>query len=345
MEVGPGDYVLMPGYTCMVIPSAVVFAGGKPIYADVEEESYNVTLKTLKKALSRHAGPRPRAIIIQHTYGIPVEAMPIIEWAEAEGMAVIEDCAHVLGTCYNGTPCGRLGDAAFFSSQWTKPVTTGIGGWAVANNPTVATRLEQIHASFRAPPLPDVFLLALQFFIHRILFTPQLYWALMGLYRFLGSLGLVIGSSHNKELALEMPDRYEMRMSLFQLKMLERAFGQIEEVIAHRRGIALLYKKRLSKAGYDIPKHSENSEPVFLRYPLSVPRKKEKLAWARANRTELGDWFVSPVHPLVAEWEKLGYQRGCCPVAEELCQTVVNLPTHTRISETEALRICELAIA
>jgi len=53
----------------------------------------------------------------------------------------------------------------------------------------------------------------------------------------------------------------------------------------------------------------------------------------------VGDWFISPVHPLEDNWEELGYRKGTYPVAEELCEKVVNLPTHAGVSEAEALQI------
>jgi hypothetical protein len=118
LNLGPGDAVFMPGYTCQVVPSAVIFLGAKPVYADVEEKSYNLSLETLEASWRKNNGILPKAVIIQHTYGIPVEAGPIIAWARSEGLSIIEDCAHILGSSYRGIPCGQLGDAAFFSSQW-----------------------------------------------------------------------------------------------------------------------------------------------------------------------------------------------------------------------------------
>jgi hypothetical protein len=150
MDLGPGDVVLLPGYTCMVVPSAVMFLGAVPIYADVDAASYNVNQETLEAAWRKHSGLRPKAIIIQHTYGIPVEAEPIIHWARDEGLVVIEDCAHVVSSRYHEKACGSLGDAAFFSSQWSKPICTGLGGWGVANNPALADRLRRVRESFLA---------------------------------------------------------------------------------------------------------------------------------------------------------------------------------------------------
>jgi perosamine synthetase len=339
LDLKAGDRVLVPGYTCVVVPSAVVFLGAKPVYADVEAASYNVTQSTLEAAWRNHQGPRPRAIIVQHTYGIPVEAAPILDWAKSEGLAVIEDCAHVLSSTYRQTPCGQLGDAAFFSSQWNKPFTTGLGGWAVATSPVLAQRLRQVRSNFARPGLAEVGQLALQFYAHRLLFRPQLYWVLMTLYRFLGQRGLAISSSGSEELALKRPKRYAKRMSSLQEGLLRQALGQAANNMAHRQTLARIYARGLSQAGFEIPRLPADSSAIYVRYPVRVSNKFEKLLSAQKNQIELGDWFVSPLHPLLEGWERLGYRRGSCAVAEELCRTVINLPTHPRVSVMEAEKI------
>jgi len=62
----------------------------------------------------------------------------------------------------------------------------------------------------------------------------------------------------------------------------------------------------------------EYYEPVYLRYPLLVRDKKKVLEEARRRKIELGDWFVSPLHPNLTGWEKIGYRKGTCPIAEDL---------------------------
>ena len=341
LDIGSGDRVLLPGYTCMVVPSAVMFAGAQPLYADVEAASYNVTLGTLEAALQKCPPPRPKAVIIQHTYGIPVEAAPIIEWARSEGMPVIEDCAHVMGSSYHGAPCGSLGDAAFFSSQWNKPITTGLGGWAVANNQVLAQRLSLVRGSFKNPGLSEVRKLRLLVAAHQRLLRPKLYWQLMGLYRWLSHLGLVTGSSEKDEFRNAMPRRYALTMSWFQERLLSRRMVEIETIIRGRGQLAALYERELSEAGISLPRIPPNSSAVFLRYPILVRDKKDFLQKARERRLEVGDWFVSPLHPLEDNWDQFGYHQGTCPVAESLCERVVNLPTLTGDSHGEALRIIQ----
>lgn len=344
INLGPGDAVFIPGYTCQVVPSAVVFLGGKPVYADVEEESYNLSWKTLEESWRKTNGIRPRAIIIQHTYGIPVEAAPIIEWARSEGLSVIEDCAHVMGSTYRGIPCGRLGDAAFFSSQWNKPITTGLGGWAVANSPVLAERLRRLAAGFAKPNLLETGGLALQYFAHRLFFRPQLYWRLMAIYRFLTEKGLAIGSSSVEELAVDMPRRYTLGMSSFQKNLLRLRLAGAAANIAHRRWLADFYTETLKGAGIEPPRLPPNSQAVMARYPVKVKDKTRILSVAQKKGLELGDWFVSPLHNLLNYWEKLGYRAGSCPVGEELSRTVVNLPTHPGVTPKEAAKIASLVV-
>jgi perosamine synthetase len=344
LNLGPGDAVFMPGYTCVVVPSAVFFLGARPVYADVEEKSYNLSLKTLEASWRRNNGIRPKAVIIQHTYGIPVEAGPIIEWARSEGLSIIEDCAHVLGSSYRGITCGQLGDAAFFSSQWTKPITTGLGGWGVANSPVLAERLRQVAAGFPEPSLRETGRLALQYYAHRLLFRPQLYWPLMLFYRFLSERGMAIGSSSVEELSLHMPRRYALGMSTFQENLLRARLVRAADNIAHRQQLAGFYAKALEGAGIEPPRLPPNSKAVMVRYPVRVKDKAQMLSAAQKQGLELGDWFVSPLHPLMNNWEKLSYSAGSCPVAEELCRTVVNLPTHPGVTQAEAVKISSLVI-
>ena len=100
LGIGPGDSVIVPGYTCAAVPGAVKFAGASSVYADIDPESYSPSLGTYSDALEAHAHVRVKALILQHTYGIPADVPRIAAWAREQGMALIEDCAHALGTRY-----------------------------------------------------------------------------------------------------------------------------------------------------------------------------------------------------------------------------------------------------
>ena len=129
-DVSPGDDVLVTSRTFIASASAVVMGGARPIMADVDPESQNVTVDTLRAAMT----PATRAIIAVHLAGWPCDMGPIMAFAEEEGLTVIEDCAQALGASYEGRPVGSLGHVAAFSFCQDKILTTGGEGGMVTTN-------------------------------------------------------------------------------------------------------------------------------------------------------------------------------------------------------------------
>ena len=82
---------------------------------------------------------------------VPAEMDKIMEIARKYNLFIIEDSCHALGSRYKGQEVGKFGDASFFSSQWSKPITTGLGGWAIINNCELKKHIENIYQTFREP--------------------------------------------------------------------------------------------------------------------------------------------------------------------------------------------------
>ncbi len=340
--IGAGDQVLMPGYTCVVVPNAVNYTGAQPVYLDVEAETGNLNCDLLEEGLGISWDPeRARAIIVQHTYGIPCDMDRIGEFAKRHNLLVIEDSCHALGSTWQGRPVGTLGDAAFFSSQWSKPLTTGLGGWAQMSTPEMQQKLQSVLPEYSSPALAEALQLEGQFLAFSLLNHPRLFWIIQGIYRTLGNLGLAIGSSTSGELSCELPVDYMKGMHPLQQRRLRRLLGHMDRAIAVRRRNTDLIEAALRDAGLPTVKVPEGCEPVFLRYPLQVENKIEVLAAAKRQRVQMGDWFLSPIHPNLENWELAGYKSGTCPVAEEVSRRVVNIPTGTGLSEKEIQRTVE----
>ena len=227
--VGPGDQVLLPGYTCVVVPNAVNYTGAEPVYLDVEPQTGNLDCDKLEDRLgSGWESGRAKVLIVQHTYGIPCDMDRLDAFARRHGLLVIEDACHALASTWRGRPVGTLGDAAFFSSQWSKPVTTGLGGWAVVTAPELRTRLEAILPQYTRPGLATAGLLELQHLAFSLLNHPRLFWGIQGLYRGLGRMGLAIGSSTGDELSCRLPTDYQRRMHPLQERRLNRLLDSLD---------------------------------------------------------------------------------------------------------------------
>jgi dTDP-4-amino-4,6-dideoxygalactose transaminase len=122
--VQAGDHVVVPTYTFTATAEVVTYLGARPLLADVDPVTCNVTAEHLERALTR----RTRAVMPVHIAGLPCDMDPILELARARGLTVIEDAAHALPASYKGRKIGAIGDATAFSFYATKNVTTGEGG-------------------------------------------------------------------------------------------------------------------------------------------------------------------------------------------------------------------------
>ena len=135
LGVGPGDEVIVPACTYMATPIAVLGAGAIPIVADVDE---SITLDP--KAVDAAVGPRTRAVIPVHMWGLPCDMKRIGRVAKKHGLLVVEDACQGVGGGYEGRKLGSIGHAGAFSFNYYKNMTCGEGGAVVTNDPVAAER-------------------------------------------------------------------------------------------------------------------------------------------------------------------------------------------------------------
>jgi hypothetical protein len=132
LGIQAGDEIIVTPRTFIASASSAAIHGIKPVFADVDRDSGNITAQTIEKVIT----PQTRAIIAVHLAGWPCDMDPILDLARAHGLKVIEDCAQCHGATYKGRPCGSLGDAAAWSFCQDKIMTTGgEGGMLTTNDP------------------------------------------------------------------------------------------------------------------------------------------------------------------------------------------------------------------
>ena len=131
LGVGPGDDVVTTSRTFIASASCAARIGARPVFADVDRQSQNITAESILKVLT----PRTKAIIAVHLAGWPCEMDEILELARERDIKVVEDCAQAHGATYKGRPIGSLGDVAAFSFCQDKIMTTaGEGGMVTTNS-------------------------------------------------------------------------------------------------------------------------------------------------------------------------------------------------------------------
>lgn len=261
--------------------------------------------------------------------------------AEKHNLVVIEDCTHGFGGFYKGRKNGTIADAAFFSSQWNKPFSTGIGGMAVVKDEVWSAKMNDFEKSCAKPSLKNIMMLRLLWLIRRYLLFPFFYWNAVKLFRWLSKRNIVTGSSEGIELSQPvMPEQYLKQLSGFQAKLGAKSIQRIDKNIRHRIQVAKHDEvlKRLHKTTPEVP---EGIVHTFVKYPLLVKDRKSFIAAAEKSSIEIGDWFISPLHPIEEELSKWAFDEKQFPVATDKAKHIVNLPTHQDIDTKYLTRITE----
>jgi dTDP-4-amino-4,6-dideoxygalactose transaminase len=139
----------------------------------------------------------------------------------------------------------------------------------------------------------------------------------------------------------------EKRMMPFQKERLFKKLDGWEEAARHKAQIISQYKELLQKSGYTVQKLDHPLKPVFYKFPLLSPHKREIFEYAKRNGIEMSDMFGSPLYPPErrANWRALGYREGMCPTSENISDKIIALPVHSKIKSKEIEKITTLLAA
>ena len=143
-----GEKVLCPSNTFMATPLSILRAGGEPVFVDCNREDLCASFEDFERKAERH---RPRAAVLVHIGGhVAFEVERIASYCRANGIFLIEDCAHAHGAAWNGTSAGGWGDAGVYSLYATKTISAGEGGVLVTRDPELR-EFARAHRNYGKP--------------------------------------------------------------------------------------------------------------------------------------------------------------------------------------------------
>ncbi|MDD4148984.1 MAG: aminotransferase class I/II-fold pyridoxal phosphate-dependent enzyme [Bacteroidales bacterium] len=327
MGVGEGDEIIIPAYTCVVVPNPIIYLGAKPIYVEIDEKNLCMDLNILENAIT----DKTMAIICQNTYGLSANVDAIVDIAKKHKLYTIEDCTHGFGGTYKGKANGSYCDAAFYSMQWNKPFSSGIGGFMTVNNNLLLNKIQDQENNKIEPGLLTKINLKFLFLIKRYLLNNTTYWIMVKMYRWLSKNNLVTGSSSGGEITdVIMPEHFFMNYSNIQAKEGLRNINALPENLELRKKNAAIYSGFLKENDKRFVAEDLFENHSFLKYPVFVKNRKQFMEYARRNKIELGDWFNSPIHPIQFNFEKWFIDPENYPIANEAAKHVVNIPVDTK---------------
>ncbi len=141
-----GDEVIVPSFAFAAVGNVLLQESLVPVFADIEPETFNLDPGSVVRAI----GPRSRAILFVHTFGIPARVNELHALSKERGLLLIEDGSEALGSSIQGKNVGGFGDAAIFAFYPNKMVTTGEGGVVVTSDDEVANRCRRLRNQGRA---------------------------------------------------------------------------------------------------------------------------------------------------------------------------------------------------
>jgi dTDP-4-amino-4,6-dideoxygalactose transaminase len=305
--VGPGDDVVLPALNFAAGPNMVLHLGARPVLADVDPETLNVTPETLERA----ATDRTKVFMPVHFAGRPCDMPEIVDFAHARGAKVLGDAAHAIGADQRGKKVGSVADATSFSFYVTKAITTGEGGMVTAPDENVATRIRRL----------------------------SLHGMSSDAWKRYGECGpwyyeiLEAGYKYN------MSD-IQAALGLCQME-------RIDEFREARDRIAGIYRAGLAaEDGITVPPTYTDGHHAWHLYPIQINLDVVRLSrddFIRAlvdERIGVSVHFI-PVHYHPFFSARLGYSRGAFPTTERYYGRAVSLPIYPSMTDADAADVVE----
>ena len=337
LELEEKSEILLQAFTCNAVVNPILWTGLKPVFVDANEKTFNIDTEDL----SRKITSRSRAVIVQHTFGLPADLEEISEVCRENNLILVEDCAHSLGAEYHGKKVGTFGKVSFFSFSRDKVISSVYGGLAITNDEELANKLCDFQESISYPS---------SFWIIQQLLHPVLMnYLILPTYLIFGKYLLLLlqwfhilsKAVHKKEKKGEKPSCFPKRMPNALAILALNQFKKIERFNEHRREIADFYFANLQGCFFELPVQPNDRKQIFLRFTIKHPLAEKIIDEAWQKNILIGDWYTSPIAPADTELKKMGYREGICPKVEKLSRETLNLPTHINVSKEKAQKILE----
>ncbi len=341
LKLQENDEVIVCGYTCVVVTNAVKYAGAKVIYADINPETLNFDVGNLKNKISGNT----KAIIVPHNFGIVFEDINTIK-SQFPQIIIIEDAAHSFGSVdSNGIKTGRLGDASFFSFEFSKPITTGMGGVLIINNESLIQPFIELYKDIPEMKKMTVFKIILSLKLHYFTSLKAFLWTRRYVFALFHKLKLVY-LTPPEELSGLLPKEYPVKLS-----PLLSAFGlfQVND-IKHINSVKIKISEDYSNilGRMNGIKTFQNKNYVLVRYPILfqefvpisvISQIKQELM---DQKIYFGDWFNDVVHPKGSF--RYCYNTGNCVIGEQISERIINLPINisSQLTNQDIRRIAEI---
>lgn len=303
--IGPGDEVITTPITFAASANCALYCGGKPVFADINPETYNIAPDSIEKCITE----RTKAVVAVDFTGQAVEVQRIREICDKHNLIFIEDAAHSLGTRFNGKPIGSLADMTEFSFHPVKTCTAGEGGAITTNDEELYKKL----LLFRTHGITRV---------NEWMDKPS------------------EGGWYYQQVDLG----YNYRITDMQAALLSSQLGKLGHFARRRKELVKRYDEAFREIP-EIIVQREIPESDTVRHLYIVQLDLEKLTCSRkevydalqAEGVGVNVHYI-PVY-FFPYYQNLGYKMGSCPNAESLYERIISIPLFYSMTDEDQEKV------
>jgi len=346
LNLKQGSEVIVQAFTCEAVILPILANNLKPVYVDIEKETYSMNPIDLEKKITTKA----RVLILQHSFGMtPAHRETILSFVKKHRLLLIEDIAHGYSVEKSQKSKVKSQKSIFLMSFGRSKALSSVFGGALIIPPTfakatVGKQFNNLTMKLSQPSSWFIFrLLLYKPLAVLIKFTYDLYLGRI-LHKLVNWLHLLLPEITVKEKAGNydqiLNKAYPNALAILLNHQLDR-FKQMQQ---NRTQLSAFYSNFHPLASKPA---SISQQPIsnfsLLRYPILINDRDLIIKKAAKKNIFLGKWYDQVVAPKSLNLKKVSYQPGSCPVAEEVCQKIINLPTNISIKEaSKVLKILEL---
>ncbi len=323
LGIKAGDEVITTPYTFFATGESISYVGAKPVFVDVEVDSFNIDVTKIEAAIT----PRTKAIMPVHLFGNACEMDAIMAIADQYNLYVIEDACQAIGGEYKGRKLGTIGHVACFSFFPTKNLgAAGDGGMIVTNDDNIATICKALkaHGSGENGQKASNILNGVEDEVITDIGTDNT------VYNPLKYFNYLVG--HNSRLD-------EIQAAILNVKL-----KYLDEWNTARIQNAAYYNSELksleSVLEFTVPKVEPDIKHVYHMYILSAKHKEALVQHLKENGISTGVYYPVPLH-LQKAFVNLGYKKGDFPISEYLSERTFAIPMYAELSRVQQNEICE----
>ncbi|MEI6532227.1 MAG: aminotransferase class I/II-fold pyridoxal phosphate-dependent enzyme [Candidatus Roizmanbacteria bacterium] len=328
LTIPKGSAILIQGFTCEAVVLPIRSLGYTPIFIDIDPNSYSMSMNDLKKKCT----PNAKVLILQHTFGITPDRTNILKFAQDHNITVIEDLAHGFDTEELKNNFGN--SIKLLSYGRSKAISSVFGGAIVTSSEMIAKLLTEQENILAYPNYLQI--MQILWYKPLTVFIKSSYDIFIGklFHLLLNNTGILPREISSKEkngnFDYAFAKQYPNVLSILLLHQLEK--------------FNLSTKKRIQSVliyqNYFNNNFLVSNNPALIRYPIITDDRIKLLKRAQKKHIYLGKWYDQVIGPKGLNMAKVGYTLGDCPIAEDICEKIVNLPA--LVSKKEAERIIKL---